>query len=231
MLIKLTKITIFCVILTLIFIGCRKKASEQPEAENVESAEVKMPVEAQEKMPEQAREPLENLAPDFMLRNYDGKEFSLKDFRGKTVVLEWFSYACPFCVHHYKDESTMVDLANKYKDKNVEFLAINSTSWQVTQKNEEFAKKFNVPYPILDDRPGTVGRAYGATNTPQMIIINTKGQIVYNGAIDNAPFGKLPAGQSEIVNYVDNALAELTAGKAVTLAETKPYGCTVKYAK
>jgi hypothetical protein len=59
-----------------------------------------------------------------------------------------------------------------------------------------------------------------------MFIIDTKGILVYDGAIDNAPLGKTTNG---IINYVDNALGELTSGKKITTAQTKPYGCTVKY--
>jgi hypothetical protein len=63
-----------------------------------------------------------------------------------------------------------------------------------------------------------------------MFIIDAGGSIVYNGAIDNAPIGRIPENE-EYVNYADNALDELTSGKPVSTAQTKPYGCTVKYGK
>jgi peroxiredoxin len=122
----------------------------------------------------------------------------------------------------------MVELANKYKGKNVVWLAVNSTSHTTPGPNKTFAKRHGLPYLILDDRSGKVGRAYGAQTTPHMYIINPRGRVVYEGAIDDSPLGKKKEG---VVNYVDNALAELTAGKAVSTAKTKPYGCTVKYAK
>jgi hypothetical protein len=75
-----------------------------------------------------------------------------------------------------------------------------------------------------------VGKAYDAKTTPHIFIIDTKGDIAYNGAFDNAPLGKIPAGE-QYVNYADKALDELTAGKAVSTTETKPYGCSVKYGK
>jgi hypothetical protein len=75
-----------------------------------------------------------------------------------------------------------------------------------------------------------VGKAYDAKTTPHIFIIDAEGSIVYNGAIDNAPLGKIPENE-KYVNYADKALDELTAGKPVTTAQTKPYGCTVKYAK
>ncbi|MGD9109899.1 MAG: hypothetical protein PVG93_03055, partial [Phycisphaerales bacterium] len=60
--------------------------------------------------------------------------------------------------------------------------------------------------------------------------IDPKGAIVYEGAIDNAPLGKVPEGQEKI-NYVDKSLTELLAGKPVSVPKTEEYGCTVKYAK
>ncbi|MCX5639046.1 MAG: redoxin domain-containing protein, partial [Planctomycetota bacterium] len=167
-------------------------------------------------------------APEFTLNNFDGKKVMLSDNKGKIVVLEWFNFECPYVMGHYGERKTMVELANKYKDKNVVWLAVNSTNYVTPQKNKEFATQHKLPYPILDDRAGTVGRAYGAQTTPHIFIIDTRGNIVYNGAIDNAPLGKTTEGEA-YVNYVDKALAELTEGKAVTTANTKPYGCTVKY--
>jgi len=124
----------------------------------------------------------------------------------------------------------MIDLAKKYKDKDVVWLAINGTSHTKPAPNEAFAAKHNMPYPLLDDRSGKVGRAYGAKTTPHMFVIAPTGGIVYEGAIDNSPLGKTPAGQKP-VNYVDKALTELLAGNEVSTASTKSYGCSVKYPK
>ena len=168
-------------------------------------------------------------APSFELNSFDGKSVSLSDYRGKIVVLEWFNFECPLSRYHYETKNTMVELANRYKGKNVVWLAVNSTSHTTPGPNKTFAKRHKLPYLILDDRSGKVGRAYGAETTPHMYIINTRGNLVYEGAIDNNR--RIDPKKKDVVNYVDNALAELTAGKAVSTAKTKPYGCTVKYAK
>jgi len=132
-------------------------------------------------------------------------------------------------MHHYgKATNTMVGLANKYKTRNVVWLAVNSTSHITPAANKEFTRKYKLPFPILDDRPGRVGRAYGAKTTPHMYIISPRGNILYEGAIDNSPLGRKKEG---VINYVDKALAELTASKTVTTPNTKPYGCSVKYPK
>jgi peroxiredoxin/uncharacterized protein YxeA len=167
-------------------------------------------------------------APEFELNSFDGKTVSLSDYRGKIVVLEWFNFECPFSRYHYETKNTMVELANKYKGNNVVWFAVNSTNHTTPAANKDFAEKHKLPYPILDDRSGKVGRAYGAETTPHIYIINPRGRIVYEGAIDDSPLGQKKEG---MVNYVDNALAELTAGKAVSTVKTKPYGCTVKYAQ
>ena len=131
-------------------------------------------------------------------------------------------------MYHYEKTNTMVDLANKYKDKNVVWLAVNSTSHTTPEQNKAYVAEHKIPYPILDDRSGKVGRAYGATNTPHMFVIDTSGNIVYAGGIDNSPMGEKG---EDALNYVDKALAELTSGKPVSTASAKPYGCNVKYAK
>ncbi len=177
--------------------------------------------------PEQIEPDVARKAPELTLNSFEGKTISLSDYKGKIVVLEWFNYECPFVLRHYGSQPTMIGLANKYKDKNVVWFAINSTSHATPEANIEFAKKRNLPYPILDDRSGTVGRAYGAKTTPHMYVIDTKGSIAYQGAIDNDERGRKGP---NAINYVDKALAELTGGKEVSTTDTMSYGCTVKYA-
>jgi peroxiredoxin len=169
-----------------------------------------------------------NRAKEFTLKSFDGKTVSLSDYKGKIVVLEWLNYECPFVQYHYNQAHTMTNLAAKYKDKNVVWLAINSTSHATPEANIEFAQKHKLPYPILDDRSGQVGRAYGAKTTPHVFVIAPGGRIAYEGAIDNSPLGKTPAGEQP-VNYVDQALSELLAGKRVSITSTQSYGCSVKY--
>lgn len=170
-------------------------------------------------------------APDFTLKDLDGKEVKLSKVteKGKIVVLEWFNNDCPFVKYHYKPEtSTMSKHAEKYKDKDVVWLAVNSTHYATAESVKAWAQEHGVEHAILMDSDGKVGKLYHAKTTPHLFVIDAKGQIVYDGAIDNAPMGKTPEG-TEKVNYVDQALTELLAEKAITTPKTKPYGCTVKY--
>lgn len=163
-------------------------------------------------------------APDFTLKGVDGQAVTLSQYKGKTVVLEWTNPDCPFVQRHYA-AGTMKDLAAKYADKGVVWLAINTTRTASSQSNALWVKKHEITYPILDDHEGKVGMLYGAKATPHMFIIDATGRLVYQGAIDDDPRGD----KSDRVNYVAKALDEVLAGKAVTTAQTKAYGCSVKY--
>jgi peroxiredoxin len=165
-------------------------------------------------------------APAFSLQDQDGKTVSLSDFKGKIVVLEWFNEGCPFVQRHYKAK-TMNDTADKYKDKDVVWLAVNSTAGKTSADNKSAAQSMGVDHPILADKDGTVGKEYNAKHTPYMVIIDKDGKIAYTGGIDNDPNGE----KSDRVNYVDKALGEMIAGKTVSEPETESYGCGIHYAK
>jgi len=124
----------------------------------------------------------------------------------------------------------MINLAQKYGPKGVVWLAIDSTKHHNVPAIKKWHEQHKLPYAILDDHEGTVGRAYGARTTPHMFIVDRKGHLIYNGAIDDDPGGKkLKEGKAK--NHVDAILARLVAGKGVGPTQTKPYGCSVKYAK
>jgi peroxiredoxin len=166
-------------------------------------------------------------APDFTLMDTAGEKVNLSDFEGKVVVLEWLNPDCPYVKRHYK-AGTMKRLATTYGDKGVVWLTVNSTHYMDADANAKFKAANDLPYTILVDQDGTVGHLYGAKTTPHMYIIDGSGKLVYMGAIDDDPSGGKGDGAT---NYVAAALDELLAGKAVTTAETKPYGCSVKYKK
>ncbi|QNN21183.1 thioredoxin family protein [Planctomycetales bacterium ZRK34] len=161
-------------------------------------------------------------APSFELTDQNGNMVSLDQFKGKVVVLEWFNDGCPVTKqHHTAPAKTMSTLADKYKADGVVWLAINSTRTTSVEKNKKAAERFGVEYPVLDDSAGKVGQAYGARCTPHMFVIDARGMLAYNGAIDDR----------KSTNYIAKAVDELLAGKPVSTPQTKPYGCGIKYAK
>ena len=180
-----------------------------------------------EDTPEEATATLQHgAARSFSLTDHTGRQVNLDDFRGKTVVLEWTNPECPFVKRHYK-EGTMKSLAEKWSPKGVAWLAVNSTHHFTVDKNKQFADTYSLPYPVLDDHTGEVGRAYGAKTTPHVIVLH-RGRIVYDGAIDDDLSGeKAPELR---INYVDLALAAATQGRRPATPRTTPYGCSVKYA-
>ena len=170
-------------------------------------------------------------APDFTLKDLDGQEVALASFRGKTVVLEWFNPACPFVVRSHTEGPLQTMSADAQKD-GVVWLAINSGApgkqGAGVERNKAALTEYQLTHPILLDEQGTVGKRYNARNPPGMFVIDKDGVLRYAGAIDNAPRGEAPA--EGFRNHVKEALADLAAGQAVRVAETKPYGCSVKYA-
>ncbi|MGD8440813.1 MAG: thioredoxin family protein [Holophagae bacterium] len=167
-------------------------------------------------------------APAFTLTDASGDKVSLSDSSGKVVVLEWTNPDCPFVQRHYK-EGSMKKLTSAYSESGVVFLTINSTNYMDREANAAFAKKEGITWPLLVDQDGVIGHAYGAKTTPHMFIIDTDGKVVYQGAIDDDPRGSKDAAAR--TGYVSEALDEVLAGKTVSIPETTPYGCSVKYKK
>lgn len=173
-------------------------------------------------------------APDFTLPAVAGPSVSLASLRGRTVVLEWFNPLCPFVVRAHT-RGSLVDAAQRHAQSDVAWLAINSAALgrqgHALEENTAGIARFGLSHPVLRDESGEVGHAYGATNTPHLFVISPAGVVVYAGAIDNSPDGErgAPTGGT-LVNYVDEALADLAAGRPVRTPLTRPYGCSVKYA-
>lgn len=171
-------------------------------------------------------------APNFTLPGLE-KSIELKNFRGKTVVLEWLNHGCPFVKKHYSS-GNMQGLQKESTDQGIVWLSIISSApgkqGHVNPKEALADKKAHNSNAtdILLDPQGKVGRLYGAKTTPHMFIINPKGVLVYQGAIDDkadTDTGSIPGSK----NYVREALKELKSNKPISVAQTKSYGCSVKY--
>lgn len=172
-------------------------------------------------------------APDFTLKDLDGKPVKLSDYRGKLVVLEWFNPGCPF-VKASHTRGTLVETPAREAAKGVVWLAVNSAAPGKQGYGPEASRagvqQFRMSYPVLLDESGQVGRTYGATNTPGMMVIDKDGKLAYRGAIDNSPDGERESPQGGVlVDYVSAAIDDLAAGRPVAHPETKQYGCSVKY--
>ncbi|MBR0552402.1 redoxin domain-containing protein [Sphingomonadaceae bacterium LXI357] len=185
-----------------------------------------MPIAAQQVTGQQAQ--------DFALTDMYGKTVKLSDYRGKTVVLEWNNPGCPFVQKHYTSGNMQKTQAAARADGAV-WLTINSGApgkqgHMTGTEAQSFVRKTDAkPTDYLLDPRGVVGKAYDARTTPHMYIVDASGTLVYQGGIDDRPTADV-ADIKGARNHVLAALDELKAGKAVSVAETRPYGCSVKYA-
>ena len=174
---------------------------------------------------------LDQQAPEFSLPDLEDKQVKLSDFRGKTVVLEWFNPQCPFVQRSHR-EGSLKTMAAEQTAKSIVWLAINSAA--AGKQGHEIADNtkgkaaFGMTHPILLDESGAVGRLYGAKRTPHMYVIDPQGKLVYEGAIDSTRGGE-PDEDESVVNYVAVALGEVAAGKPVSTPQTEAFGCSVKY--
>ncbi len=172
-------------------------------------------------------------APTFTLPDTYGKDHSLTDYRGKWVILEWLNYECPYVGKHYSSDN-MQRLQRSYTGQGMVWLAIVSSApgkqgyHEPEEMNTLSNEKGSAADAVLLDPEGDVGRLYGAKTTPQMILIDPEGTLLYNGAIDDRPTARL-ADIEGAHNYLVAAVDEATAGQAVSVATTQPYGCSVKY--
>lgn len=171
--------------------------------------------------------------PSFSIRAADGKQVNIKDFRGKLVVLEWLNHGCPFIKKHYQS-GNMQMIQKKYTEQDVIWLSVISSAkgkqgYSDADKAKEDKNKYgSFASHVLLDHDGKVGKNYGAKTTPHMYVVDRKGHLAYEGAIDSIA----SANKDDVknaTNYVAAALDLLLQNKDVKTAKTRPYGCSVKY--
>jgi peroxiredoxin len=172
-------------------------------------------------------------APDFSAVDTAGKAHKLSDFKGKLVVLEWTNPGCPFVMKHYGG-GNMQGLQKEFTGKGVVWLSVNSTEQgsrdylAPTQLAGWMTEKRGAPTATLMDESGKIGQLYGAKTTPHMYIVSPQGQLIYAGSIDSVPSARADDIKTA-TNYVRQGLSEALGGKAISVASTRPYGCSVKY--
>jgi peroxiredoxin len=183
--------------------------------------------------PTQAAVKVGEPAPDFTAKDTNEKQWSLSDYKGKFIVLEWINHDCPFVRKHY-GSGHMQKLQKEYTEKGVVWLSVSSSApgkqghYPAQEANQLTKEKGARPTAVLLDFEGNVGRLYGAKTTPHIFIIDPQGSLIYQGAIDNIPSTDI-ADIEKADNYVALALDSALAGKPFATSSTKSYGCSVKY--
>jgi peroxiredoxin len=170
-------------------------------------------------------------ATDFNLKNVDGSLVSLSDYPdAKGFIITFTCNTCPFSVMY---EQRIIDLHKEYAPKGYPVIAINPND-PVKQPGDSFdemkkrAEEKKFPFPYLVDETQEITKAYGATNTPHMYVLQKesgKYKVKYIGAIDNNP--REPQNASK--KYIRDALDALLSGQKVPEEKTKAVGCTIKW--
>lgn len=174
-----------------------------------------------------------DIAPKMMGKDTYDKIVNLKDYMGKIIVLEWTNHQCPYVRKHY-ETSNMQKLQQYAKDNGIIWISVVSSAkgkegYTTTEEANKIVKDNNaiITHKILDTN-GKIARAYGVQTTPHMFVIDKNGKIAYSGAIDDQPSTK----HSTVIgakNYVMQAIDELLIEKEVSVKNTNPYGCSIKY--
>jgi peroxiredoxin len=205
-------------------------AGDDPAGETPKKEDPKVEEKKGEPKVEEAPEfaTIDGKAPEFNLKNAKGEEVKLSGFADKLVVIEWVNFDCPYVRKHY-DSGAMNATRKKYTEKGVVWLQICSsaqgkqghfTGEALTTRIE---KEGCDAASYLIDEDGKVGQKYKARCTPHMFVIDKKGVLRYQGAIDSVKSDKKEDIEGA-TNYVAAALEELLADKVVSTKETKPYG-------
>jgi len=167
-------------------------------------------------------------APDFRLPGTDGRTWSLDDFRDARVLVVFFT--CNHCPYVIGSDEVTRATALKYEPHGVRFVGINSNS-ENTKPEDSFEhmvkrmEEHRFPWVYLRDESQEIAKAYGALRTPHFYVFDENRKLVYTGrGVDN------PRDTSQMtVNDLDNALADVIAGRPVAVPLTNPIGCNVKW--
>lgn len=169
-------------------------------------------------------------APDFKLKNVDGKEVSFASYpKAKGFIVVFTCNTCPYAVAY---EQRIIELDKKFKSQGYPVIAINPNDPEASKadsfdKMQQLAKDKKYPFPYLFDQGQLVTDQYGAKHTPHLFIVSktAKGNVVeYVGAIDNDPEGT----KTEKTKYAEDVIASLKSNQKPAITETKEIGCTVK---
>lgn len=158
--------------------------------------------------------------PDFTMKDLQGKEHTLSQFKGKPVVLVFVSFGCPWS---RGADPVLSKLAEEYKDK-AHVIGIDSDRGNTPEKIAAYAKENGVTYPILKDEGNVYADQLNAKQTPEVFIVDKDGKLIYHGAVDDRKSDT----ETGATNYIKAALDETLAGKPVTIAHKKQWGCGIK---
>jgi peroxiredoxin len=157
--------------------------------------------------------------PDFKAKGVDGKEYSLGASKDAKVTVVCFT--CNICPVAVAYEDRFIEFAKKYKDKGVEFVAINVNSSEDLSAMKQRAEEKGFPFPYAYDESGDSARAYGARVTPHLFVLDSEGKVQYQGAFDDSQ-------GNPSKHFVADAVNAVLAGKKPEVTETRAVGCGIR---
>ena len=160
-------------------------------------------------------------AENFKLKDYNGKEYQLSEFKdSKAVVLMFISTQCPVS-NSYNEK--MAKLYNDYEKKGIVFLGVNSNQAESVEEIKKHSKENKFGFPVLKDVNNLVADKLSASVTPEIYVLNNKLDVLYHGRIDDSR-------REDEVKSSDlrNALDEILSGQNVKVPKTKAFGCSIK---
>ncbi len=159
------------------------------------------------------------------LPSTDGEPHSWKDLKDKkAIVIAFTCNTCPYAVDY---QERLKSLANKWQaNDQVAVIAVNSNLIDDDSLDamKERAKSEELSFPYLKDEKQELGKAWGATRTPEFFVINQERKVVYMGALDDDTNP-----DEATVNYVNQAVEAVLAGKKPEVQETVAIGCNIRY--
>lgn len=158
---------------------------------------------------------------NFSLKNYDGKTFTLTDYKDtKAIVIMFIATQCPISNDY---NTRMAKIADEYSQKGVVFLGINSNKKEDVDEIAEHAKENKFSFPVLKDVNNIIADKYDAQVTPEIYVVNGSLELLYHGRIDDS------RKEADVKTHnLINALDEILEGKEVSVKQTKAFGCTIK---
>ncbi len=180
----------------------------------------------------QAQVELDDIKPNYAaaldkisLFNYDSTIFSLDAYRNKELTVYIFlGHQCPICqkyghklrTFHKQFEQQNIDLIGVVPLRDVGLLTI-----------AEYASLYRFEFPVLSDKQRVLTDVFGATVTPEVVVVDNNGDLIYRGMIDNwfYALGKYRRVTTEY--YLEDALSAYLEGNEIAVKETEPIGCFI----
>lgn len=166
-------------------------------------------------------------APDFNLFGVDYRYHRLseylerEDVRAVVVV-----FTCNHCPESVRYEDPLIKLGNTYQPRGFPFILVNPNPADMVARDGfpqmiERAAEKEFPFPYVYDETQETARAYGATRTPEIFVVDRAGRVVYTGSVDTRRF--------QAPHFLADALEALEAGREIERPQSRPFGCTIKF--